>query len=309
MQLLVGLVIAIVTIGWVVRKVRDREKYRELGLDSGDYGTAHARKGSFDESYFVNPKSGKFQFPKYRSSKDALVKVVDSTNYREDIWADLESWEKKDFGIKDFEYHFIAAEIEIEPFRAIFQKRSNPFFTTYGFLRGQGDQLDLLLDEIEESDTSERDSIGTSFVFAEDKFRKTLLKGGYLRSVEFETPYAEDTCRRFYLQSLKVDVLKSLCKTASLPTTLRKSELVDQLVSSDSVASIPVAVEKTEKFDELMRALYDAYVDDIRRTVDSWHPAIIKDVWEMVSTDAECEAVEKRADAILREKYWADRIV
>jgi hypothetical protein len=41
--------------------------------------------GSFDGSAFINPKTGGFCYPKYKSTTSAIVKIKDNTNYREDF--------------------------------------------------------------------------------------------------------------------------------------------------------------------------------------------------------------------------------
>lgn len=80
--------------------------------------------GTFDSSYFINQNNNNFRFPKYRSTKSSIVKIVDETDYREDIWQMLEPQEKKEFDISDFSKHFISADIETDPFLSFFDKRN-----------------------------------------------------------------------------------------------------------------------------------------------------------------------------------------
>jgi len=62
----------------------------------------HGVKGTFDESYFVNPKTGNFQFPKYKHDKKYLVKIIDETEYSE-FWDGFSAEEKREYSIYDFE--------------------------------------------------------------------------------------------------------------------------------------------------------------------------------------------------------------
>lgn len=267
-----------------------------------------AKPGSFDESHFVNPKTGKFRFPKYRSPRNALVKVVDTASYREDIWPDLDPEEKRSFSIQAFECHFMGAEIEVDEFFETLSKAANPVFAKWPFLKRKGKELQALWWALEDEQNGENPD-ESPYVFADSSVAKQLLKHGFLQEVPQVSGQKSGDRDREYLGRLTVPALKALCEKHGQKPVGRKADLVARLLGIRDQLELPPVVRTTDRFDALLEELRDAYVQDVRESIDSWHPAVIEDVWEMVATDACDDGVEARARRILKEPYWAERLV
>ena len=127
---------------------------------------------------------------------------------------------------------------------------------------------------------------------------------GYLSTYNFSNNEEILDYKTQYLKSLTVEDLKNICKGAELKTTLKKAQLIEQNLSKECDLKIPTAVAKNDNFDSMMKKFYHLYIEDIKKTIDSWHPLIIREVWNCVSTDSECEAVGKMAKNILTDPYW-----
>lgn len=314
MEWLVGIAIVIVVVAWSSRRRSGNSQTRTTAQTlpslrgtsvsaDRDFVTLHAKPGTFDESYFVSPKTGKFRFPKYRSPRGALVRLVDETPYREDIWQDLDPEEKRDFSVNDFEHYYVSADIDIERFDEVLGKPKNPVYREYPFLKGRSREFETLLMELDDYGSTDN---GWP-VFADSELSKELLAQGYVEVDTTNVGMKAEDLATTYFETRNVADLRALCKTVGIKVSGKKSELIERLLQHLELLEIPPQIRRADKFEELIESLRQAYISDIRASIDSWHPAVIKDVWETVALDAGENGVEEKAREILKERYWADR--
>lgn len=260
-----------------------------------------AVSGTFDESYFVDPDTGAFRFPKYKTDKTCIVQIKDITNYKEDMWYGIDENEKKNFGIADFEFNFVSADIEIDSFWNIFDLRNRKHLRTYQYLTGHGRELEELNDEFENRDRSYH-------IFATDEWMRKLLDNGCLQCCIFESEDDKRACWIEYLNLIKVSELKEICSKNGLKINLNKPGLINQIISSGLEVDYPPAVEANEAFQTMMDHFYRLYVDDVYSSIDKWHPLVIREVWDYVVSDTDSDGVAKKAKEIIASKYFEDRL-
>lgn len=281
-----------------------------LNSDFPDYTLIRAAPGTFDESEFLS-RSNKFKFPKYSAPKTALVGIKDVTDYREDICRHLEPDEKRDFGIDDFERNFVSADIEVESFYSIFDKRNVFQKNSFKYLVGHGSDIELLISEFYgTSFLQDEIKQTTNYVAADQEWKRKLLENGFLSLHDFKLDKNEFlSYKKQYLTRLTVADLKTMCLERGFRPAHRKGELIEQLLPLECEIELPPAVERNDKFDQMLQVFYEMYIEDVKHSINSWHPFIIREVWVAVSTDVGCIEVEEMAKQILAAPYWSDRLV
>lgn len=259
---------------------------------------------SFDESVFQNKDNTKFKFPKYKSTKKSLIEIKDESTYKDDIWELLKPDEKRTFSIIDFEKHFDYSEIEVESFWKIFDKVT---IKSVPYLKEEDMDIEGL-----DYDLNEIQSKKKNYLIADNPLAQRLLEDGFLSEYEFKTSEEKQEFEQKalvdHLNFLKVSDLKEICKKNGLKTTLKKAELIKQILIEKCEVKIPKPFIKNKKYDMLMNKCAQLYIEDVKKTIDTWHPLIIQEVWKAVSTDADFHEVEKMAKGILKEAYWEDRL-
>lgn len=71
-----------------------------------------AKDELFDKSYFLDPDTNRFKFPKYnKDNKGFLVEIKDITNYKEYYFDDYSKAERERFSFEDFEKIFLTPEV------------------------------------------------------------------------------------------------------------------------------------------------------------------------------------------------------
>lgn len=270
----------------------------------------NAIRGTYDESYFINPKTGGFCFPKYKHDKRFIIKIIDETDYREEksmIFSWLDSDERKNFDIFDFENEFcnMFTCIYAEPFYELFNKNNSSHLKPYEYLKGCGEEL---LDIINEHKL-ERTRYGFQYLLADKPFLKKLLAGECLSLYKFENEhernkYIKDTL----LLSFNAPDLKEFCRKLGLKSSLSKSKLADQLIDSKVPLKLPEAVVLNEKFHNMMGHFVNVYIEDIMANLERFHPLYIPVVWETMVDDEDYSFVKQKAKNILESKYWEKRL-
>jgi len=301
MEWIICLAIAVAILYWASSRFRRSREYTRTSMSIGAPVCKRALSGTFEESYFVDPNTGFFRFPKYRKDNKCIVQIKDITNYKEDMWDDLDADEKKNFNISDFEFNFVSADIEIDSFWNIFDRRNQKHLGDYQYLSGHGRELEELNYEFENRDESYH-------IFASNELMKKLLDNGRLQCCTFESEDDRKACRDEYLNSLKVSELKEICIKAGLKTSLNKQGLINQIISSGLEMDYPPVVEANVAFHKMMDHFHQLYVDDVYSSIDRWHPLVIREVWEYIATDVDSNGVIEKAKEIIASKYWEDRL-
>jgi len=253
--------------------------------------------GTFDASVFINPKTGKFQFPKYKHDPQFIVKIIDSTNYKEEYdWEDLDAREKREFGLTDFEFGFVSSDIEVEPISILFSKKNRAHLEPLGYLVEHWGVVEKLISPLDD----EQD-----WFIADTPVLKRLVEDGYLLTWEPVTPEQ----RTLYLDTFPIPRLKEVCKKAGLKVARRKQELIEELLAVDTPLDLPPAAVQGPLFYEWVEGLLDLYVTDIKRNADRFHPLYLPDVWEMAVENAEeIEPLRKRIMQVIDTKYWTRKL-
>jgi hypothetical protein len=269
--------------------------------------------GSYDQSALVNPETGAFRYPKYRSPKSAIVKIADKTNYREDF-DPIDGLKPNLF---DFEYRltdylesddYCCLELEVSYFDDVFDlivRRAE----LSPKLMGMGSELISLANDDDWFSGDQIAGLPEGFeIFCEGERR--LLEAGLLQTypVEPGSPL-ESIVQNATLESLTAAQLKEICDRDKLPKTGKKDELLARVRAANSSLPLPPVVKlNTRKLESLLDVVTDVYISDIRQSIDRWHPLVIPQVWRETLHNSDCPILTDKIKAILAEPYWADRL-
>lgn len=249
----------------------------------------HALSGTFDESEFVNPNTGRFKFPTYKHRKEFLVKIDDQTDYKGDIWEDLEADERREFDLSEFEDCSPCFDFEVDNFETFLGKPSNPYLGDLKALRGE---LYLITELLEALNANE-------FCILEDQIEKQLTKGGYVYARDFVS--GED--KRELLNSFTVKTLRELAKPHKIKLGGKRDELLQRMIDSGVEFETPSAYVAGPKFYAWAEALADGYIAEVKKNAARFHPMMRADIWLMVD-DCDFALVDDKVQAVRDSKYW-----
>ena len=249
----------------------------------------HAKPGTFDANEFVNTKTGRFQFPKYKHSKEYLIKIQDETDYREEIWNDLEPYEKREFTLKNFEECFYGPMLEVDDFETFFAKNGNPYLGPLAVLR---EDLDLVIELFEALNNNE-------LCILDDESEKALTKGGFV----FVRDVVSVEDRQKLLENFTVPALKSIAKTKGLKVGGKRAELLQRMMDSGHEFDLPRAYVAGPKFYEWIDTLAEGYIAEIRKNAKRFHPLYHEDIW-LAADGYGIEFVEEKIACVQKSQYW-----
>lgn len=119
----------------------------------------------------------------------------------------------------------------------------------------------------------------------------------------------EKIVRKASIESFNVEKLKRICDENKLSKSGKKDELIERILATNVVfQSMPLVKANSRKLNSLLDLMTDIYVDDIKSSIEKWHPLFIKHVWSAAKDWADCEIVDRKIDAILAKPYWATRL-
>ena len=265
--------------------------------------------GSFDGSAFVNPKTGGFCYPKYKSTTSAIVKIKDSTNYREDFTTLSDTDDSSDpMLLFELELYDATLDLEITSFEDVFDSivRRAELFPK---LRGLGSELLSLATDPDDFQDEENPDLPKGFQLFRENDRQ-IFGAGMLQTFPVEPGSELDKIvRKASVESLNVEKLKRICDENKLSKNGKKDELIERILAIKAVfQSMPLVKVNSRKLNSLLDLMTDIYVDDIKSSIDNWHPLFIKHVWSAAKDLADCEIVDRKIDAILANPYWATRL-
>ncbi len=269
-----------------------------------------ALSGSFDASVFVNPKTGRFRYPKYKSPTSAIVKIKDNTNYREDFTAFSDIDDAND-PMLCFEYELYNATLDLEitsfedVFDSIVRRAELP-----PRLQGIGSELLSLASDPDFFPNEDDLGLPEGFHLLHDH-DLYLLEAGMLQTFPIEPgSELENIVRKASVENFNVENLKRICSENTLSKSGKKDELIERILAAKAVfQSVPLVRVNSRKLNSLLDLMTDIYVDDIKSSIDKWHPLFIKHVWSDAKDWADCEIVKRKIDAILANPYWASRLI
>lgn len=264
--------------------------------------------GSFDRSPFVNPKTGGFCYPKYKSPTSAVVKIKDSTNYREDFTTLSDADDSCDpMLVFELELSGATLDLELSSFEDVFDSivRRAELFPK---LRGLGSDL-LSLATDPDSQAEENPDLPKGFHLLDENDRQ-IFDAGMFQTCPVEPGSELDKLvRKASIKSFNVENLKKICDENKLSKSGKKDELIERILAIEAnFQSMPLVKVNSRKLNSLLDLMADAYVDDIRSSIDNWHPHFIKHVWSAAKDWTDCEIVDRKIDAILAKPYWATRL-
>lgn len=251
----------------------------------------HAKPGTFDESEFIHPETGRFQFPKYKHDKSYLVKIKDMTSYREDMWFDMTAAEKREFTLRDFEFSYCGCDIEVEDFEDFFGKPGNHYLGDLVRLRNQMDTVIELLDAGREGEV----------VDLSGKIEQDLVKGGYV----FQQDIVSLDDKRESFGLLTVAGLKNLARDKGLKLGGKKDELIQRLMDSGYEFDLPKLYTPAPSFYEWIEQVGEGYVAEVRRNAARFHPLYHEEIWDLAD-GAGFDEVEAKIEAVRSSRYWRD---
>jgi hypothetical protein len=260
----------------------------------GSSDHVHAKRGTFDESYFFHPETKRFRFPKYKHEKRFLVRIRDHTDYRSEFWADLDAEERREYSMLDFEMAFCGPELEVEGLETLFYKSTAKHLEPLSVLRGQWGILQSLLE------------IKDDWFIADHESRviQTLIDGYLLTRCPSSF---EDKLK--YFGQFNATELRRVAKAAGVQPGRNKQETIDRMIVSELSFDLPPAVVPHPRLYEWFSNLVELYVDDIKANADRFHPLYIPEIWEAALDANDCPLVETAIKEVIESRYWADRLM
>lgn len=251
------------------------------------------KKNSFDESFFVNPKTGNFKFPKYRHLKKYLVEIIDDTDYKSDIFDMLEPEERKDYCLDDFneDVRDCCFDISVSELgdlvNSLPDKRLKELW-----------RFSVTADEVLEYFEYPDDSF---FTLTEAEARDI---GADLVTRLLLAPSDQWAC-------LTVAELKAVCKLSGISVTKKKKQdLIDDLISCD--AKFPDTMQyryrPTDNFLRELDPIISLYCSEIKKNLDRFHPVIIPHAWDELISFCDNTLVERAMRKVADTHYWLERM-
>jgi len=260
-------------------------------------------KDCFDTSRFITPKNN-FKFPRYKSKKNALVKILDITDYK-DFWSNLDAEEKRSFTLTDFEQEIDGfIEFEVEEFRYFIQRLNSSNLKPYEFIKEDAEELLSLYEEVFLLKDKK------PYLLQNSQLIKILYDNGFLSKYNFSNDQASEEQRFYeeYLSSLYITELKDLTKTLKLKTSLKKELLVKQLIENIDFNVLPSPLVTNNKFDEMIDYFGEKYISDIKKQIVDWHPFYKSVVWDTVEMNiTDTPFLKETIDNITDESYAVER--
>jgi len=266
------------------------------------------KDGTYDKSWFVD-EYGKFRFPRYKSSKESLVKYKDVSEYK-DFWGDLDSNEKKNINKRfEFELNYELIEFEIEDFHDFLDRLSVKHLKKYLIKKFDS----IYFNDLTEFLIEYKNKISKEKYLFSNEYTDTLYKNNFLSEYTFSSDKEKNEYYIEYINSLNVSDLKELSKKRGLKVSLKKQELINQIIEYNDFNDIPFPYIPNEKTNEFINYILSLYLKDIQNQIDTFHPLYIQKMWDVVKLDSGIDEYCKEFDnpdykEIYKSKYWEERM-
>jgi hypothetical protein len=260
------------------------------------YKYLSAKDGTFDKTYFIDPDTNKFRFPKYNKDNNKfLVQIKDITNYKESYFDGYNKNERDNFTFVDFEKIFITPELEIDCFEDFLENlKSN------NFDKQLSKETSLLLFSDFEEFLNEKD-YSNEPISLDTKNAERLEKLGYV------TISNEKITQADYLDSLSILELTNLCNSNNLEPYKTKKAILNQL--SNVSLDIPfLLVTPTENLKNYFSKFIELYTQELKKNADRFHPLYIEPILEEASLSNDNEKVYQTYKNELKSEYWKNRL-
>jgi len=258
----------------------------------------YAKPGSYDESYFINPKTGKFKLPRYRHQARFMVEINDETDYKDGFLADCYDKHERDrYGMMDFEYD---AEntiyLNVDEFSTIFNKRHKKKLGEYSQFSGHYEYIERYFYIVIEPGLKENKKPTDQF----------LIDKGYL--VEKKDSFDNEKAKRVMFRMLHKE-LTLVCDQYHIKHE-KKADMIENLLNLGYVPEQFKVVTVSQKFTDDIGAMVDIYIDDIRANLERFHPMYIPFAWESVlDISREVPILEDKINEVISSNYWCDKLI
>ncbi|HTE26834.1 hypothetical protein [Flavitalea sp.] len=269
-------------------------------LFSSDYDKAVP--GSYDESLYTDPVTGKFRFPSNNTLFKGIISVKDETNYKQEYFSGLSIKEKQAFSIDEFERNFMIPLFSIEKFSDFMERMPEESFE-----KGISKENVLYLFRKFKHFINEEHFINdeeTEPYFILEKVKSDdALRLGLLSAFDITA-----TNSRELWDNLHTNILKEICKANNLTGTNKRAAMLDKILELNPAFPHNV-VNASDLLQQTFFSFVDFYLDDIKNTIDQLHPLYLEPVWETVRDTNFGTRFRKRVNELMDSRYWADRLI
>ena len=322
MEIIFGLIVTVAIVVIIVKLSAPKKNKAGFSFETRDQPQptiepAHAKPGTFDEAVFFSPKTGLFQFPKYKKDPRYRVQIKDVTDHAENkeyLKCMYEPEERRNYSIQDFEKDFDSFyfEMEVTPFEDFFGKlKKEELSPCTTFYRNFEDFscLDNLADgdtwqeyaEIEKSENGEQ-----SILPSEDPVTRQLLEEGVLKT-EIVEPGTPESLERFLSGLFKKDLVP-YCREYGVDQKAKKADMIAALCAKNIPIPEPDPEPEyviTEKGRDYLKGIYRLYVDDLLGNLQRFHPLLIEEIMEAaVDEGADLPGLDRILAEKLEDQFW-----
>jgi len=273
-----------------------KDKKINTPISTAKFKYFSAKDGTFDKTYFINPDTNKFQFPKYNKDNNRfLVQIKDITNYKETYFDGYDKKEKDNFSFEDFEQTFFPPELEIESFEDFLENlKSN------NFDKQLGKEASLTLFTDFEDFLNENDYDGEP-ISLNINLAEKINECGYIKIS------SEKITQVDYLANLSILELTNLCKSNNIEPYKTKKAILNQL--SDVSIDIPyVFATPTQDLKNYFLKFIELYTSELKKNADRFHPLYIETILEETSLSNDNEKISQVFKNELKSEYWKNRL-
>lgn len=253
-----------------------------------------AKEGIFDKSYFINEESKKFKFPNYnKGNKKYLVKIKDTTNYKENYFSGISKQEKENFSFNDFERNYFTPDLEIDSFEDFLDGLADSCFN---FTVGKGQSIFLL---------SMFDEYLIENEIELQRFDKNMAHE--IAGFGFLEISNKQISREDYLKDLTIQELIYLANKIILKPYKTKKALINQLLKVEFEVPI-VYVIPTDQLVKYFLSFAEMYIIELKRNADRFYPLYIETILkeaELINDNQNIRTIIQRE---LKSNYWMDRL-
>lgn len=277
----------------------------------------HAKPGSHDETAFISPKTGRFQFPKYKRDPRYRVQIKDVSDHAENraYLRDMyDAEEVRTYGISDFEQDIGCFDIDMEvtPFDEFFSKLKKEELSPCSlFLKSMEEFLSFeelaLGDDWHECVETETDASGNLINLASDDQTTKQLLDLHMLKIAMVTPPPPSSLERHLKSLLKAELIP-FCRQYGVDPKAKKADMIEALCATNMPIPEPEPYPEyaiTDKGREYLSKIYGVYLDELLANLKRVHPLLIAGIMDSASEAAdEWRGLQDLIDAKTKEAFW-----
>jgi hypothetical protein len=251
--------------------------------------------GTYDESFFTDPQTGKFRFPAYNPLFKGMISIKDESKYKQMYFTRLSAKETLAFTMDDFERNFDIPWFTTEKFSDFMDRLPESAFD-----KGISKENVLYLFKKLQRFINDEE-IEKYYIFEKDKSTDALRIGLLL---PFDTGSIKP---RELWGEVHTFTLRDICKANDIPTTSKRETMLERILQRNPDFPFNVVVP-APLLKETWLSFVDFYLNDIRENIDRLHPLYFEPVWEMVMDTNYGKSFKNRVQKLINSRYWAGRL-